>query len=194
MKTKTIKRKPLSEETKKKISESLKGHPCYKSKERGKRISLALKGKPRKNPRKTTFFNKVCLFCKKDFIVSATDKKRKYCSRICFFKDKKGKPLGFKKEFEEIGITMKHKRMEKIKPKPDVCEICGKNKKLELSNNDHKYRINPNDWKWLCRKCHMLYDGRFEKLCVNPKFKKTDQNNLIKSKKKWKEYDRLEKK
>jgi hypothetical protein len=40
-----IKRKPLSEETKKKISESLKGHSCYKNAQRGVNISKANKGR-----------------------------------------------------------------------------------------------------------------------------------------------------
>ncbi len=39
---KGYKLKPKTEEVKKRISESLKGHPCYKSKERNKNISLGV--------------------------------------------------------------------------------------------------------------------------------------------------------
>lgn len=42
-------------------------------------------------------------------------------------------------------------------PKPDKCS-CGSLKKLELSNKDHLYSLNKEDWEWICRSCHAKKD------------------------------------
>ena len=55
-----------------------------------------------------------------------------------------------------------HRFIKKRKIKPKQCEICNKEKSLELSFN-HKlgnYTRNIGDYKWICRKCHMHNDGR----------------------------------
>ncbi len=51
---KGLKREPRSEEIRKRISESLKNHPCYKDKERGKNISIAQKKFFKENPKALT--------------------------------------------------------------------------------------------------------------------------------------------
>jgi len=65
---------------------------------------------------------------------------------------------GYKNEFNYFKI---HRSTKKLLPKPEVCDNCRLSKKLELTNISGEYKENVNDWKWLCRKCHMISDGRF---------------------------------
>jgi len=63
-------------------------------------------------------------------------------------------------------LTALHKRIRKIKTKTDFCVICNQSKKLELASIDHTYTENPNDYLWLCRSCHIIFDRvREVKLC-----------------------------
>jgi len=50
------------------------------------------------------------------------------------------------------------------KKKPKLCEACHKNKPYEVANISGKYKRDLNDFKWLCRGCHMLNDGRMKNL------------------------------
>ncbi len=52
-----------------------------------------------------------------------------------------------------------HEYIIRKKPKGPRCEICGKlATRMELSNKDHQYSRNPNDYRWLCDDCHAKYD------------------------------------
>ena len=42
---------------------------------------------------------------------------------------------------------------------PKICEKCKKDRKLEWTNKDHKYKRNKKDWQALCRSCHRKYDN-----------------------------------
>ena len=57
-----------------------------------------------------------------------------------------------------------HDYIKYHKTKPDLCERCGEEKRLDLANKSGDYLRELNDWEWLCRKCHMTSDGRIEKL------------------------------
>jgi predicted nucleic acid-binding Zn ribbon protein len=59
---------------------------------------------------------------------------------------------------ENAGYNAIHKWVREHKPKPLLCENCGLEKKLELSNKDHEYQRNLEDYRWLCDKCHYDYD------------------------------------
>lgn len=48
--------------------------------------------------------------------------------------------------------------------KPKLCQFCKKTKPLDLCNISGKYKRDLTDWEWLCRSCHMIKDGRMEKL------------------------------
>lgn len=55
-----------------------------------------------------------------------------------------------------------HRWVNTNKPKSPVCENCGTSGvKLECANISGVYTRNLNDYKWLCRSCHMEEDGRF---------------------------------
>ena len=61
---------------------------------------------------------------------------------------------------DEAGYVALHKWVRKRKFKPEVCEICKKNKPKELSNIDHNYRRQVKDYRWLCIECHRNYDNK----------------------------------
>ena len=61
---------------------------------------------------------------------------------------------------DDASYKQLHSWLNKHKSKPQKCENCMKENKLELSF-DHsleKYTRNINDYKWLCRSCHMKRD------------------------------------
>lgn len=49
------------------------------------------------------------------------------------------------------------------------CFQCNEIKNLDLDNISQKYKRELSDWEWLCRRCHMIKDGRMEKLIINNK-------------------------
>lgn len=57
-----------------------------------------------------------------------------------------------------------HVWVRRHKASNDLCEHCGLAKELDLANKTGKYKRDIDDWKYLCRKCHMLSDGRYESL------------------------------
>lgn len=65
---------------------------------------------------------------------------------------------------DDVGSTALHNWVRRRKIKPKNCELCGKNKPSDLANMSGKYKRDVDDFKWLCRKCHMISDGRSEKL------------------------------
>lgn len=64
---------------------------------------------------------------------------------------------------DEVGLSALHSYMKTYLTKPDVCDNCGKASPLDLANKgtyDRKF----SSWEWLCRRCHMLSDGRLNNL------------------------------
>ncbi len=57
-----------------------------------------------------------------------------------------------------VSYNALHQFIARYKPKPKLCEFCGKEKKLELASIDGKYTRNVNHYKWLCRGCHTELD------------------------------------
>lgn len=55
-------------------------------------------------------------------------------------------------------------RRNLIKIKPLMCENCKTTKNVDCANKSNKYLRDLSDWKWLCRKCHMLEDNRIKNL------------------------------
>jgi len=60
---------------------------------------------------------------------------------------------------ENTGRAALHEWIRKNKQKPEFCERCNKERKLELSSNDHTYTKDIKDWEWLCRSCHRKKDN-----------------------------------
>lgn len=65
------------------------------------------------------------------------------------------------KKWNEINLKSKHRRMKKLKKDNKLCEICDSMKDLEMSNKDHTYKEDINNWQWLCHKCHIEFDKKY---------------------------------
>ena len=95
-----------------------------------------------------------CLDCKK--IIS--DK-----SNRCYSCANKGE-LNPSWKGDKVGYYWLHSWIKQHKPKIDLCENCGKDKPYDLANISGEYKRDINDYRWLCRKCHMNEDGRLNKI------------------------------
>jgi hypothetical protein len=65
---------------------------------------------------------------------------------------------------DNVGINCLHKWIRRHKPKPELCEECHQQPPLDVANISGKYLRDINDFRWLCRKCHLLSDGRIKNL------------------------------
>ena len=87
----------------------------------------------------------------------------KYCSQQCHGQAKLGEanPMwrGVDAKYHAI-----HRWIEARLPKPDKCPRCGKKGWLDLHNLIPEYGRNIKNWIWLCRRCHMVVDGRASKM------------------------------
>lgn len=68
---------------------------------------------------------------------------------------------------EAVGRTGLHAWIRRHKNKPELCETCRKVPPYDVANISGDYRRDIDDYKWLCRSCHMKSDGRLEKLREN---------------------------
>lgn len=101
-------------------------------------------------------------------------KTTKYCSRECYYKSRVGKPI--KKETKEkISKSLKNEKHFNWKDEPtygnvhywlkrnygqeNKCEHCKKEKTCDWALiRGKKYERNRENFKRLCRKCHVRYD------------------------------------
>ena len=65
---------------------------------------------------------------------------------------------------DDVGYKVLHKWVRRYLPRPEFCVICKNVRPYEVANISGKYLRDLTDWQWLCRKCHMTSDGRLEKL------------------------------
>lgn len=59
---------------------------------------------------------------------------------------------------DSVGYSSLHQWVRTRKPQPLYCEICRINKSYDLANISRKYKRDLNDWWYLCRSCHRIYD------------------------------------
>lgn len=65
---------------------------------------------------------------------------------------------------QNVHIETLHQWIKCHKPKVELCECCGTKPPYDCVNISGKYLRDINDYEWLCRRCHMLKDGRLEAL------------------------------
>lgn len=118
---------------------------------------------------KRKYPNVFCKICKKCFWAKSC-KANKYCSLTCYWKDmynKRGKDTsGWKNSQKDAAI---HKWISRNWVKPDRCEFCFENKKLDWANISGDYIRKKCDWLSLCRKCHNNWDHFSIKLWITRK-------------------------
>lgn len=66
-----------------------------------------------------------------------------------------------------VGYFALHAWMRRHLAKPESCTDCGEIKRLELANISQEYKRDLRDWEWLCRRCHMIKDGRLKRFRDN---------------------------
>lgn len=64
-----------------------------------------------------------------------------------------------------VGLIALHNWVRRRFVKPSSCGNCDvETTKLDLANVSQKYLRDLTDWEYLCRKCHMVKDGRINNL------------------------------
>jgi hypothetical protein len=59
----------------------------------------------------------------------------------------------------KVGYCSLHEWIRNRKPQPKQCQHCGKlSKHLDLANISGQYCRDINDYRYLCRSCHQVYD------------------------------------
>lgn len=104
-----------------------------------------------------------------------------FCSSHCFgvfnmtgrkYTDERNKKIALSKlndkninwKGDAVGLGSLHTWVRNRKPKPDVCEDCQEKPAIDLANISGKYKRDASDYRWLCRKCHELFDGHIKNL------------------------------
>ncbi len=59
---------------------------------------------------------------------------------------------------DSVSYEALHAWIKKRKKKPMRCGHCKQKKKLELANRSHQYKRDVDDYMYVCRKCHRVYD------------------------------------
>lgn len=60
---------------------------------------------------------------------------------------------------DKVGYNALHAWVKRNLKKPEKCQHCKKEKSLDLANKSRKYKREITDWLWLCRSCHIKFDG-----------------------------------
>ena len=64
---------------------------------------------------------------------------------------------------DDVGYSQLHVWVKRRLQKPALCQDCQKVPPYDLANKG-TYDRNLDNWEWLCRRCHMIKDGRLENL------------------------------
>ena len=60
---------------------------------------------------------------------------------------------------DAVGYDALHRWVYRHKGRPESCELCNSNKKLEWANISQQYKRKLDDFMSLCRFCHIKYDS-----------------------------------
>ena len=59
---------------------------------------------------------------------------------------------------DKAGYAAIHYWVQRYKPKPEVCDLCGKSGKLQLSNKTGKLIRDIENFQYVHKSCHIKYD------------------------------------
>lgn len=65
---------------------------------------------------------------------------------------------------DNVGYGRLHAWVRQNKPEPKHCVDCESSPPRDLANISQEYKRDIDDWEYLCRRCHMLKDGRMNNL------------------------------
>jgi len=109
-----------------------------------------------------------CLDCEKRISPSAF--RCKPCSnrfRAGKYITKRGYNLGANNRMwkgDNVSYRSLHEYLVFHNNKPALCVKCQKKPPYDLANISGLYKRDINDYQWLCRRCHMISDGRLSNL------------------------------
>jgi len=72
---------------------------------------------------------------------------------------------------DKVSYGALHNWIKSHKTKPKLCECCKNKISFDIANIGGKYKRDLNDWEWLCRRCHMIKDGRINNKDKKGRFK-----------------------
>lgn len=68
---------------------------------------------------------------------------------------------------ENPSLIALHNWVRRRVVKPEACPECGgRDYQIELANISQEYKRDVGDYEWLCHMCHMVKDGRMNRLFV----------------------------
>lgn len=112
---------------------------------------------------------KKCLNCYIFFLAIPSEISRgrgKFCSHKCYSVSEKTTKLGELNPMwkgDKVLYGALHLWIKSRLKKPKKCSNCNKiSKNIDLANISQKYKRDLKDWEWLCRRCHMISDGRMK--------------------------------
>jgi len=94
--------------------------------------------------------------------------KSKFCSNKCqgeYYSEENS----YNWKGNKVGYKQFHYWVNKKNSKPELCEDCGKSRKLELANISGKHTRDIKDYKWLCISCHRKLDKKIPKIYFQAK-------------------------
>ena len=104
----------------------------------------------------------ICVICKKEFI--HTRRSHQTCSKKCFYELLSIGKIGKLNPMFSDGCRQYVRLMSNI----NLCQNCGRKYHLDIHHKDgnHNNNVKENLLK-VCRRCHMLLDGRMKNLNYN---------------------------
>ena len=93
----------------------------------------------------------------KHWTLSAETKRKQGIAKL----DEKNPQWKGDQKIDYVGL---HVYVRRRLPKPLVCQICKIKSPYDLANITGIYTRDLKNWQYLCRKCHMLSDGRMNNL------------------------------
>lgn len=63
---------------------------------------------------------------------------------------------------DKVGYNALHQWVNSRLPKPQTCQRCFNGPAYDLTNITGRYTRDLTNWKYLCRRCHMWFDGRLQ--------------------------------
>lgn len=149
----------FSEEHRKKLSEAKKGKK--RTEETKRKISLARKDRKHSEETKMKIG-----FAQKGEKHHHYGKHYSKESLKKMSESLKGKYVGensFNWKGDDVGYKGLHIHVRKLYPPPEKCQMCMKVPPYDLANVTGIYNREFKNWRYYCRKCHIITDNRFSR-------------------------------
>lgn len=171
--------KKLTEETKQKLRGRKRSEEFRRNlseQRRGKKHSeeTLQKFRERKHTEETIEKMRKSMLGKNSGKKHTDETKQKMSEQRCGTRLKELNP-SWKGDKVKIGPSL-HQWVRKHLSKPDLCEVCNIKPPLDLANVTGIYSRAFENWRYMCRRCHILSDGRMNNL---KQYRKTNYKGKV---------------